>query len=122
MGIYKAAVGPESIKEFFFSPLSKIFTDEIYVTNNYSKNIFVAIHFKLGEDWITNYWFEISPEKTAFILSVRLNNRYVYCHAFSLDGTIWGKGDYTESIDSKSREFTRFDTGSTRGKYTINYH
>lgn len=102
--------------------LDKVIIDNIYVRNNCSTNIFVAVHFLFEGEWKTKAWFEISPGETARILSLRLDSRYVYFHAHTHAGEIWGKGDYRKQIDGITREFYKADVGAIRGKFTFNFN
>lgn len=98
-------------------------TDDIYIENKYSGNIYVAIHYQVDGVWKTKKWCEFTLGETACLLSETLENRFIYCHAYSTDGCyVWGAGDYTESLNGKKRKFTKFDTGDKRGKFTIQYY
>lgn len=96
--------------------------DDIYVKNEYSGEIYFAIRYKSDGEWKTKAWYIFAPGEKAHVLSVRLDSRYIYSHTYSTDGRfVWGIGDYTEDLDGKTRKFTKWDTGNTRGKFTIRH-
>lgn len=102
--------------------LDKVILDKICIKNDYSKPIYVAIHFMFDKNWITKAWFKFDPGETANILSLRLDSRFVYLHAHCYDGSRWGKGDYNEKIEGVIREFTQVDVGLIRRKFTYRFH
>jgi hypothetical protein len=101
--------------------LETVILNKIYIKNDSSKTIYVAIRFAFDKKWITKAWFKFAPGEKALILSLYLDYRIIYLHAHSLDGSEWGKGDYKEKIDGRKCKFTEVDIGLIRGKYTYTY-
>lgn len=94
--------------------------DDIHIHNDTRRAIWVAIHY-CTDVWHTKAWFKFGPREEACILSEMLTSRNIYVHAFkrTAPDEYWGEGHYHELIDRVSRPFTKYDTGTTRGKFAI---
>lgn len=92
--------------------------NNVFIKNEHSKNIYVAVHAKFDYEWSTKHWYEVPPGQTSLIISGKLQSRYVYFHASTRkDKRMWGKGDYEEVIDGKLRKFDKFDAGDLMDRF-----
>ncbi|BBM86231.1 DUF1036 domain-containing protein [Candidatus Uabimicrobium amorphum] len=68
----------------------------IYVENNSSKDIDIAIHYKdLTGQWKTECWWEIKARKGIYPAGLRTLNPYIYIYAISHDQSREWTGDDT---------------------------
>jgi hypothetical protein len=102
-----------------FSGVIDLFFDNVYVKNDYTEDIVVALHYMTNDTWKSHYWVLIGAGQKELVASLRLESKYIYVHAHAANGTNWGRDNVFQELDGHRYQFSQYDTDTSRGDFTI---